>query len=223
MKGYWSPNPGRSLHTAFWLRSHPFDQLSSRTCQGISTAMVTGVEQKMGKENEVSKNKNCSGHSKLWLLRKKKVLLTNRTVDEEHRFKESKGYRAFEGGASPPVPARAPAAGYPPATCTQGAEFSAVACFTSVWLLSPPKQATVLFNSSHYWVGPSLVLTTPACRGKAYGARSLRCQASPIPSTYLWEPFFVDMVHHNYFMVTAGGGTSRAASKANYPFKPDAA
>lgn len=36
---------------------------------------------------------------------------------------------------------------------------------------------------------------------------------------YLWEPFFVDMVHHNYFMVTAGGRTSRAASKANYPFK----
>lgn len=117
----------------------------------------------------------------------------------------------------------APAAGYPPATCTQGAEFSAVACFTSVWLLSPPKQATVLFNSSHYWVGPSLVLTPPSCRGKAYGARSLRCQASPIPSTYLWEPFFVDMVHHNYFMVTAGRGTSRAASKANYPFKPAAA
>lgn len=61
--------------------------------------------------------------------RKKKGALDNRTVDEEHRFK---GYRAFEGGASPPVPARAPAAGYPPATCTQGAEFSAVACFTSV-------------------------------------------------------------------------------------------
>lgn len=29
-------------------------------------------------------------------------------------------------------------------------------------------------------------------------------------SRSLWESFFVDMVHHNYFMVTAGGGTSRA-------------
>lgn len=27
------------------------------------------------------------------------------------------------------------------------------------------------------------------------------------------------MVHHNYFIVTAGRRTSRAASKANYPFK----
>lgn len=120
-----------------------------------------------------------------------------------------------------PVPARAPAAGYPPATyTTQGTEFSAVARFTSVYLLSPPRQAMVLFNSSHYRAGPSLGLTKPSRRGQACGARSARCQASSIPSIYLWEPFFVDMVHHNYFMVTAGGGTSRAASKANYPFKP---
>ena len=47
---------------------------------------------------------------------KKKGALDNRTVDEERRFKDSKGCRAFEGGASPP--ARAPAAGYPPVQYT---------------------------------------------------------------------------------------------------------
>lgn len=32
----------------------------------------------------------------------------------------------------------------------------------------------------------------------------------------LWEPFFVDMVHHNYFMVTAGGGPSRAETPGTW-------
>lgn len=49
---------GHQTREEAFLCSNPFHQLSSRTCQGISTAMVTDVEQKMGKENEVSKNKN---------------------------------------------------------------------------------------------------------------------------------------------------------------------
>lgn len=134
-KCYWSPrDPARSLHTALWLRSNAFHQLSSRTCQSISTAMVTSLWQKTGKENEVSKNKNgVQDAASYGFWEKKKGALDNHTVDEEHRFKEYKGCRAFEGRASPPVPARAPTAGYPPTTCTtQGAEFSAVARFTSV-------------------------------------------------------------------------------------------
>lgn len=174
----------------------------------------------MRKEKEVSKNKNSVQDT---IASEKKQTnkpgaLDNRVVDEEE---SRKGVEPLRVEPLRPVPVRAPAAGYPAATyTTQGTEFSAVAHFTSVYLLSPPKQAMVLFNSSHYRAGPSLGLTKPSRRGQAYGARSVRCQASSIPSIYLWEPFFVDMVHHNYFMVTAGGGTSRAASKANYPFKP---
>lgn len=174
----------------------------------------------MGKEKEVSKNKNSVQDT---IASEKKQTnkpgaLDNRVVDEEQSPKAVEPLRVEP---LRPVPVRAPAAGYPPATyTTQGTEFSAVARFTSVYLLSPPKQAMVLFNSSHYRAGPSLGLTKPSRRGQACGARSVRSQASSIPSIYLWEPFFVDMVHHNYFMVTAGGGTSRAASKANYPFKP---